>query len=230
MFFFFVVLSADARNSWLTLLCPCKFTKPSTTKSHLRYTGDTSSIAKQGTLSSDNYSSVKLEKSAQKEELSHEMVRLGHSVIDEKEEDRDNLPDLATVETTLSETKFQGILQQNLEDPTKRSLDKVLNVRTRLLSTKTHHIETAEVDFNDQFSDESDTDVYIGNDMQRDSEKPQQKPQQDLHGDHIKGAKGKVFNVRMRLLSTKTHHIETAEVDFSDHFSDESDVESDIFP
>ena len=57
LFFFIVVLSADARSSWLTFMCPRYKSTPSTSKSY--HTGDTSSTLKWNTFSSSEYSIVK---------------------------------------------------------------------------------------------------------------------------------------------------------------------------
>ena len=164
VFFFFVVLSADARNSWLALLCPCfKSAQTPTSKSSLRYTGKSSS-AKGSILSSNQYSSLPLKSGG---ELSPKMAEVGHSVIDEKEGDRDSSPDLAAVETALnekdviemqevSEKPEQGLVEENL----KGEEGTVVRFTLKRVSTrsKAHHIETAEVIFNDQPSDESDDD------------------------------------------------------------------------
>ena len=167
VFIFFVVLSAEARNSWLNLLFPCySSTGPPTSKSHIRYTGETSSTMKQNTFSSNEYSSMTLEESAHKEELSHEMIVIGHSVINEQEA-KDNFLDLNTVETALGDkrgTEIQEVSEKSkqrlLEDTSKDAEGKVLRARVKRVSTKrkTHHVETCEVDFFDKFSDESEGD------------------------------------------------------------------------
>ena len=124
------------------------------------------SSAKGSILSSNEYSSLTLEKPVHKEKLTCEMLGVGHSVIKEKEEDEDSFPDLATVETALDEkngTEIQGSEKPQeglLAGLTKGAKSKEVKVTLRRVSTrrKKHHIETAEVIFNDQPSDESDDD------------------------------------------------------------------------
>ena len=95
------------------------------------------------------------------------MVGVGHSVIKEKEEGQDSSPDLATVETVLDKKKDTEVSekpQKELqEDPNKGEEGKLLKATVKRVSTrrKTHHIETAEVIFNDQSSDESGDDIPI---------------------------------------------------------------------
>ena len=213
---FFVVLSAEARNLWLTLLFPCyKNIETSTNKSQLRYTSKSSSAKKQNTFSSEEHSSMTLEKSVPKEKLSCEMVAIAHSVNNEKEGDQDCTSDLATIETAPDEKQSAEVQEvsekpqdeHKIEDTSKDAEAEVLKARVRRVSTKrkTHHVETAEVDFTDNFSDESDDEHMIE--------------------DIAKDAEGEVLKTRVRRVSTKrkTHHVETAEVDFTDKFSDESD-------
>ena len=95
------------------------------------------------------------------------MAGVDHSVIDKKEEGQDGSLHQAAVETALnekdvtemqkdSEKPQQGLMQEH----TKGEEGKVVKFTLRRVSTrrKTHHIETAEVIFNDQPSDESDDD------------------------------------------------------------------------
>ena len=63
VFFFFVVLSADARNSWLILRYPCyKSTKALTGKSHLHHASEISSTKKQSSFPSNEISCMTLPK------------------------------------------------------------------------------------------------------------------------------------------------------------------------
>ena len=95
------------------------------------------------------------------------MVGVGHSVIDEEEEYQDSSPKLATVETVLDKKMDADVSkkpQKGLQEgPTKGAGGKLLKVKVTRVTTrrKTHHIETAEVIFNDQSSDESDDDIPI---------------------------------------------------------------------
>ena len=134
-------------------------------KPNKRYTGKLSSV-KGSTLSSNAYSSLTLERAVHKEKLSHEMVGIGYSVIEEKEEIQNSSPDLAAVETALdrkSGTEIEDSAKPQEGVPVglaNGAEGKVWKFTLRRVSTrrKSHHIETAEVIFNDQASDESDDD------------------------------------------------------------------------
>ena len=148
LFVFFVILSADARNAWLSVLCPCiKSSEPHTSKSHLRYTGNTSSTGKTNTYSGNIYATTgTLEAAVRKEDLKMHSV----APIDEENEDEIDLPPLAPLEEKVIEEK------PKLES--EQPQGKQLRARVKRVSTKkrTHHVETAEFDFTDDFSDDDD--------------------------------------------------------------------------
>ena len=105
------------------------------------YTGKLSH-AKGSILSSNEYSSLPLKSGIQKEELFPKRAEVGHSVIDEKERDRDSSPELATVETALNVkvvTEMQKVLektQQGFVEHTKCEEGKVVKFTMRCVSTK----------------------------------------------------------------------------------------------
>ena len=157
LFVFFVVLSSDARNLWLTLLCPGhKTTEPPTSKTRLRYSGGTSTT-KPYVSSSNEYSSVTLP-----EKATHEMVKVNPNVIYQDIETEGVSPDLPSVETTVDD--LQSVSEKEGSSSQDQYAEQLqVKARVKRFSTikKTHHVETAEVDFLDDFNDENDEENIV---------------------------------------------------------------------
>ena len=163
LFVFFVILSSDARTAWLAVLCPClKSSEPHTSKSHLRYTGNTSSTAKTNTYSSNIYSTTgTLEAAVNKDNLKMHSVA---PIYEEDDEDDIDLPPLAPIDKKIEDKQSSTVNADEVgEKPKLQSeqspvLGKQLRARVKRVSTKkrTHHVETAEFDFTDEFSDDED--------------------------------------------------------------------------
>lgn len=159
-FIFFVILSSDARNTWLALLCPCrKSSEPATSKSHLRYAKNTSSTAKGNTKSSNLYSTGTLEAAVRKND-NLEMKSVGAIY----EDDEDGLPEYASIEKTDNEAS-SAVGEQHIPGKLPEAIDqskpepKLIKARIKRVSTKkkTHHVETAELDFLDDYTDDEDS-------------------------------------------------------------------------
>ena len=138
LFFFFVILSSDARTAWLAVFRQClKSSKPHTSKSHLRYTGNTSSTAKTNTYSTNICSTTGTLEAAVNKDNRLKIHRV--TPIHKKDDDTDKVEE-----------------KSKLQSEQLPVLRKQLRARVELVSTRTHHVETAEFNFMDEFSDDED--------------------------------------------------------------------------
>ena len=152
LFVFFVLLSSDARNLWLGVVCKKrKTTEPSTSKTKLK-TASTSATAKSNSTFSNDYSSLTIENRG------HKLTKgLSQDAIYEDIQGEENSSDLEVVEMTIDETmsENQYASVQGYSDDTKQAFhtqyENCLPVQarvTRSLTIKqTHLVEKAEVDF-----------------------------------------------------------------------------------
>ena len=132
LFVFFVILSSDARTAWLAVLCQClKSSEPHTSKSHLRYTVNTLSTAKTNTNICSTTGTLE---AAVNKDNRLKMHRV--TPIYKKDDDTDKVEEKPKLQLPV--------------------LRKQLRARVKLVSTRTHHVETAEFDFMDEFSDDED--------------------------------------------------------------------------
>ena len=164
IFFFFVVLSSDARQAWQQLLCPCKKKAKPVTSTSNKFAVKSSGAGTAGTLSSalPSYQSSTLEHNLRGyRKQSQELVSFSMTEpIEEIEEEEASSPDLLEPAQPLSreETPPKIPLDQP-EEVKEMKLEVPSNVSARVQrrSTKrhTHDIEIVELEFDVCSSEES---------------------------------------------------------------------------
>lgn len=160
IFIFFVVFNADARSVWQSTLCPChKQKREQTTKSYPRYTNDTSTT-KRKTSSTFAYASSTLELAVKENELISNPQSIGVISEVDGETSSCSTPDIYNEYSSIE--KRDNFEMQPKESLTINNSNVIAKARVRRVSTKkrTHHIETAEIDFT-ECSDDSDQETLI---------------------------------------------------------------------
>ena len=156
LFVFFVILSSDARNLWLGVVCrKRKTTEPSTSKTKLKTAGSSATAKSNSTVSND-YSSLTLENRGTKLTKGLSQDAIYEDIVEE------NSSELDVVEMTIDESMseyatLEGYPKDEFYTHYEKGLPAEAKVTRSLTIRETHLIEKAELNFGNDSVEQADS-------------------------------------------------------------------------
>ena len=172
IFFFFVLLNAEARQAWKKRFCPCASKKeaPTTSKTDISsknkyFTGSKGKSVSTMSTSDDGMDTIKnnmYSASQRKTSMDHVIMKNPNVIMEEEEEDEAPLPVITITDPQFPEKKPSNELQKEETDKDYHLREDSLNCEARVkrhltFNERKHEVEVVEIDF---FEDDDDNLIF----------------------------------------------------------------------